>query len=238
MAPIARISRRGCQMRCCPRGARSEGCSSRGIHPPSATATKTYQRPGGSASSGPAGCGDRPFDPSTSEFDCTPPPARMEAPSRPRRLRRSLRLSRTIVRGRFTEDALHSSSIPDPRAVEHRMTGVLLLARVLIEDDRSPSGCVERYQHHGWPERTCVAPPAERTSMLARTHHSPAALSRRSHAQRRLRRAASSRLFCSTNGCTTFLVPADGGGRAVCPVCGLERKLRSSRNDGLPALSN
>ncbi len=74
--------------------------------------------------------------------------------------------------------------------------------------------------------------------MLARTHHSPAALSRRSHAQRRLRRAASGRLFCSTNGCTTFMVPEDGGGRAVCPVCGLKRTLRTGRNDAVAALSN
>ncbi len=74
--------------------------------------------------------------------------------------------------------------------------------------------------------------------MLARTHHSPTALSRRSHAQRRLRRAASARLFCSTNGCTTFMVPEDGGGRAVCPVCGLQRTLRADRTDAVAALSN
>ena len=51
-------------------------------------------------------------------------------------------------------------------------------------------------------------------------------LSRRSHSQRRLRRAAASRLFCSTNGCTTFLIPADDGRSANCPVCGLERRMR------------
>lgn len=50
-------------------------------------------------------------------------------------------------------------------------------------------------------------------------------ISRRSHAQRRLRRAASHRLFCSTNGCPTFLVPAEDGRSANCPICGLRRRL-------------
>jgi hypothetical protein len=72
-----------------------------------------------------------------------------------------------------------------------------------------------------------VAPPAERTHMLSRTPHAPAAISRRSHAQRRLRRTASSRLFCTTNGCTTYLVPNEDGDHAVCPVCGLKRRLRA-----------
>lgn len=63
--------------------------------------------------------------------------------------------------------------------------------------------------------------------MLHRTTHTPTDISRRSHAQRRLRRAATQRLFCSTNGCTTFLVPDEEGQRATCPVCGLERKLRA-----------
>jgi predicted RNA-binding Zn-ribbon protein involved in translation (DUF1610 family) len=65
--------------------------------------------------------------------------------------------------------------------------------------------------------------------MLTRTPHTPAGMSRRSHAQRRLRRTASNRLFCTTNGCTTFLVPDEAAGHAVCPVCGLERKLRAER---------
>ena len=51
-------------------------------------------------------------------------------------------------------------------------------------------------------------------------------LSRRSHSQRRLRRAAANRLFCSTNGCTTYMVAADDGRSATCPVCGLVRHLR------------
>ena len=49
--------------------------------------------------------------------------------------------------------------------------------------------------------------------MLHRTTHTPTDISRRSHAQRRLRRAAAQRLFCTTNGCTTFLVPDEEGQR-------------------------
>jgi hypothetical protein len=63
--------------------------------------------------------------------------------------------------------------------------------------------------------------------MLTRSPHAPADLSRRSQAQRRMRRAASQRLFCSTNGCTTYLVPDDAGLRASCPVCGLQRTIRA-----------
>ena len=63
--------------------------------------------------------------------------------------------------------------------------------------------------------------------MLSRTPNTPASLSRRTQAQRRLRRAAPHRLFCSTNGCTTFLVEDPSGDRAVCPVCGLQRTFRA-----------
>lgn len=65
--------------------------------------------------------------------------------------------------------------------------------------------------------------------MLTRSPHTNAVISRRSHAQRRLRRAAAQRLFCSTNGCPTFLEPDVDGRRATCPVCGLERDLRPAR---------
>jgi hypothetical protein len=64
--------------------------------------------------------------------------------------------------------------------------------------------------------------------MLSRTTHTPAGISRRTHAQRRLRRAAAHRLFCSTNGCTTLMVADETGRRATCPVCGLKRSIRSA----------
>lgn len=62
--------------------------------------------------------------------------------------------------------------------------------------------------------------------MLHRSPPTNTHISRRSHAQRRLRRSAAQRLFCSTNGCTTYLVPEEDGRRATCPVCGLRRELR------------
>ena len=70
--------------------------------------------------------------------------------------------------------------------------------------------------------------------MLNRTTHTPTDISRRSHAQRRLRRTAANRLFCSTNGCTTFLVPDEEGRSATCPVCGLQRRLRTVASSGTP----
>ncbi|MEA2025201.1 MAG: hypothetical protein U9O18_00775 [Chloroflexota bacterium] len=74
--------------------------------------------------------------------------------------------------------------------------------------------------------------------MFARTTHTPAGISRRSHSQRRLRRAAAHRLFCSTNGCTTFLVLDETGRRATCPVCGLQRTLRSQNDDASGVRAN
>ena len=65
--------------------------------------------------------------------------------------------------------------------------------------------------------------------MLSRSPHAPADLSRRSQAQRRIRRAVSQRLFCGTNGCTTYLVPDDSGRHAECPICGLQRTIRADR---------
>jgi hypothetical protein len=68
--------------------------------------------------------------------------------------------------------------------------------------------------------------------MLTRTPHAPDTLSRRSLSQRRIRRTAGNRLFCSTNGCTTYLLPDEVGGGATCPVCGLRRRLRSAEDGG------
>lgn len=49
----------------------------------------------------------------------------------------------------------------------------------------------------------------------------------RSTAMRRLRRRASaaSRLYCSTNGCTSFLEIDADAGVARCHVCGLVRRI-------------
>ncbi|HXG40204.1 MAG TPA: hypothetical protein VNJ28_04605 [Candidatus Limnocylindrales bacterium] len=63
--------------------------------------------------------------------------------------------------------------------------------------------------------------------MLDRSISSPTAVSRRSTAMRRLRRRTTKaqRLYCATNGCTTFLVVDVARGVATCPVCGYRRRL-------------
>ena len=49
----------------------------------------------------------------------------------------------------------------------------------------------------------------------------------RSVAMRRMRRRAHSatRPYCSTNGCTSFLVVDPATGVATCPVCGFTRRV-------------
>ncbi len=65
--------------------------------------------------------------------------------------------------------------------------------------------------------------------MLSRTF-STAGMSQRSAAQRRLRRSAATRhLFCSTNGCTTYMLPDVSGTSATCPICGSRRRLAADR---------
>ncbi len=50
--------------------------------------------------------------------------------------------------------------------------------------------------------------------------------SQRASARRRIRRTAGShRLYCTTNGCTTYLQPEAGGQTATCPVCGASRTI-------------
>jgi hypothetical protein len=72
--------------------------------------------------------------------------------------------------------------------------------------------------------------------MLTRNPNAPGSLSQRAMAQRRIRRTAADRLFCSTNGCTTYLVLDDEGRQATCPVCGLHRRIRrgAGREDPRP----
>jgi hypothetical protein len=63
--------------------------------------------------------------------------------------------------------------------------------------------------------------------MMSRT--TTASVAGRSVAMRRLRRRAStasaSRLFCSTNGCTSFLVVDPATSVGTCPICGYTRHI-------------
>lgn len=53
------------------------------------------------------------------------------------------------------------------------------------------------------------------------------AVAYRASSMRRMRRRASAatRLYCSTNGCTSFLVVDETNGIAHCEICGYTRKV-------------
>jgi hypothetical protein len=53
------------------------------------------------------------------------------------------------------------------------------------------------------------------------------AVAHRASSMRRMRRrtAATTRLYCATNGCTTYLVVDEIGQVAYCEICGYTRRL-------------
>ncbi|HYM84265.1 MAG TPA: hypothetical protein VEY67_08965 [Candidatus Dormibacteraeota bacterium] len=63
--------------------------------------------------------------------------------------------------------------------------------------------------------------------MHSRSGTVTAAFSGRASAMRRQRRrhANAGRLYCSTNGCTSFLVIDADASVATCPICGYARRL-------------
>jgi hypothetical protein len=91
---------------------------------------------------------------------------------------------------------------------------------------RSPVGTPGAAPTHPPDTSAQMRAAGRKESMLTRTPHAPGTLSRRSQAQRRMRRAAAQRMFCSTNGCTTYLMPDESGRTATCPICGLRRTVR------------
>ena len=60
--------------------------------------------------------------------------------------------------------------------------------------------------------------------MLSRTYQSSMA-GRLAASRRQRRRSMATRLYCRTNGCTSFLELHPEGGIASCPVCGYTRRL-------------
>jgi hypothetical protein len=61
--------------------------------------------------------------------------------------------------------------------------------------------------------------------MHTRTHTS-SNFNHYASARRRIRRsAANHRLYCTTNGCTTYLQSDSAGQTAICPVCGASRTI-------------
>ena len=61
--------------------------------------------------------------------------------------------------------------------------------------------------------------------MLSR--NATSAVAYRASSMRRMRRraVAANRLYCATNGCTSFLVVDEDTGNAHCEICGYTRKL-------------
>jgi len=73
-----------------------------------------------------------------------------------------------------------------------------------------------------------ITPAARKDQLQMLTRHAatPANVSRRATAMRRQRRRTNnSRLYCGTNGCTSFLVPDPATGVARCVICGYSRRL-------------
>ena len=61
--------------------------------------------------------------------------------------------------------------------------------------------------------------------MSSRAMRTPIVLASRANSSRRIRRANHNRLYCSTNGCASFMKLNPATGVARCPVCGLERRI-------------
>lgn len=61
--------------------------------------------------------------------------------------------------------------------------------------------------------------------MLSRSAANAAAMHSSSRRRMRRRSLAAGRLYCATNGCTSFLVVDDLAGVARCEVCGYRRRL-------------
>ena len=60
--------------------------------------------------------------------------------------------------------------------------------------------------------------------MLTRTYHS-SVVGRSASIRRMRRRSMATKLYCRTNGCTSFLELQPDTALAVCPVCGYSRSL-------------
>lgn len=60
--------------------------------------------------------------------------------------------------------------------------------------------------------------------MLSRTCHS-SVVGRSASIRRMRRRSSTTKLYCRTNGCTSFLELQPERGLAVCPVCGYTRHI-------------
>jgi len=95
---------------------------------------------------------------------------------------------------------------------------------------RPPLTAVERNQDRDAAQQGMPAKRGRRNnSSRMLTRSMTTSMSGRAAAARRLRRrtvSATGRMYCSTNGCTTFMVVETDASVARCPVCGAVRHLR------------
>jgi transcription initiation factor IIE alpha subunit len=62
--------------------------------------------------------------------------------------------------------------------------------------------------------------------MQPRSHYTHTNFGQTANSRRRIRRTSTSnRLFCTTNGCATFLQLDATGNSATCPICGARKTL-------------
>jgi hypothetical protein len=65
----------------------------------------------------------------------------------------------------------------------------------------------------------------QQTMMSTRSMRTATAMSARANSTRRIRRTQHNHLYCSTNGCASFLQLDPSTGIATCPICGLTRRV-------------
>ena len=80
-------------------------------------------------------------------------------------------------------------------------------------------------ERQGTPSQPDGAPERNTVHMLSRSTTN--AVAHRASSMRRMRRrvAQATRLYCSTNGCTSYLVIDETAGIALCEICGYTRRL-------------
>jgi hypothetical protein len=89
------------------------------------------------------------------------------------------------------------------------------------------SGSVWREPWERREARPNPTEPGKETLVTMLTRASTNAVAHRASSMRRMRRRAvnANRLYCATNGCTSFLVIDELGGVAHCEICGYSRRL-------------
>ena len=74
---------------------------------------------------------------------------------------------------------------------------------------------------------TTSTEPGKDLSLLMLSRATTSAVAYRASSMRRMRRRTANafRLYCATNGCTSFLIVDEAAGTAHCEICGYSRRL-------------